>query len=69
MHYTLNFGPTERTLTQRQAIADRAIAFLRAAEHEPTPELLALYARYVLGETDLYAVSVYVNEQPHQSPA
>jgi|GEM_PF-4056634 len=69
MHYALNFGPTERTLAQRQAIADRAIALIRAAEHEPTVELLALYARYVLGETDLYAVSVHVNEQPHQFPA
>lgn len=63
MHYELNFGPMERTAEQRRAIADRAIAITLAEEHIPTAELLALYAHYVAGQTDLYAISVHVSEE------
>lgn len=65
MHYALNFGPAERTREQRQAIADQAIAISSAEEHAPTTELLGLYARYIAGETDLYAISVHVSEHTH----
>jgi hypothetical protein len=66
MHYDLNFGPTEHTPAQRQAIADRAIAITHSEEQGPTAELLALYVRYVAGETDLYAISVHVGAQARQ---
>lgn len=70
MHYELNFGPAEHTPEQRRAIADRAIAITRSQEHAPSAALLLLYERYVVGELDLYAISVHVSEQTrHQLQA
>ncbi|WP_210518846.1 antitoxin VbhA family protein [Hymenobacter terricola] len=66
MHYELNFGPAEHTREQRRAIADQALAITLAEGHAPTAELLALYDRYVAGETDLYAISVHVGGRARQ---
>lgn len=59
----LNFGPSEQTREQRQEIADRALAITLAEEKQAAADLLALYARYIEGEVDLYAISVHVGEQ------
>ncbi len=66
MNSLLNFGPSEQTPHQRQAIADRAMAIVLAEEKEAKAELLLMYEQYVAGEVDLYAVSVHVGEQTRQ---
>ena len=56
-------GPSEQTREQRQEIATQAILITQAEDHHANAALLALYDRYVVGETDLYAISVLVGEQ------
>jgi len=59
----LNFGPSEQTAAQREAIAQRALAIIHAEEERASAALQALYQRYVAGHVDLYAISVHVRDE------
>lgn len=63
MQTPLNFGPSEQSPEQRKQIADRALAIVLEEGKEATPGLLSIYEKYVAGKVDLYAISIYVEEQ------
>lgn len=69
MSYTPSFSETERTPEQRLESVQWAFGVSASAGGAPSPELVQLYERYILGEIDMQYISVEMNRMYPQYPS
>ena len=69
MSYTPSFCETERTPAQRLDTVQFALGVSATAHGQASPESLALYERYILGEIDLAYIGAAVREMYPQYPS
>ncbi len=69
MSYIPSFCETERTPAQRLDTVQFALGVSATAHGQASPESLALYERYILGEIDLAYIGAAVREMYPQYPS
>ena len=69
MSYTPCFSENERTPAQRLDTVQFALGVSATAHGQASPESLALYERYILGEIDLAYIGAAVREMYPQYPS
>jgi hypothetical protein len=69
MSYTPSFCETERTPAQRLDTVQFALGVSATAHGQASPESLALYERYILGEIDLAYIGAAVRDMYPQYPS
>jgi hypothetical protein len=69
MSYTPSFSETERTPEQRLESVQWAVGVSASAGGAPSPELVQLYERYILGEIDMQHVGEALRAMYPQQPS
>ena len=69
MESTLNFSETERTPQQRRETVKWAVGVAMSQGGNPSPELVALYNRYIAGEVTLSTIRAEVERLYPQQPS
>lgn len=69
MSYTPSFSENERTPAQRLDTVQFALGVSATAHGQASPESLALYERYILGEIDLAYIGAAVRDMYPQQPS
>lgn len=69
MESTLNFSETERTPQQRRETVKWAVGLAMSQGGSASPELVALYNRYIAGEITLATIRAEVERLYPQQPS